>query len=882
MVSLPLGTLTLDLVANIQRLTAGLDRAQAQMTQFQDKISTAASAFTKFGAAYLTFQTLSTAINTVISSLDRLGSLGEIGEQIGATAEQLQALRGLAVGAGIEPQQMEQAFGKLSTAIGEAAAGSEQAQQKFERLGVSFRTATGEVRDSWSVFIDVAHRAAEAGTATEALRIAAEAFGERGGRRMVPLLQEIANQSGNLRQRLIEAGLILGDDLVKASDDAGDAIARLGLVITNMFDSTLANLAPWIQKMSEGLESAFRDFGQRARILPVPIESQQDTAQFWLQRELDNVAAYDRQIAALQERLAQLSNQYREMQDAGRTGLFGGTAQIRDTENRITAITQELVELFNKADLSTAKIRELMLEVGRLSSARIPDFQTTPGAEPEGPSDTGGPSRVLQDLRAQAVEAEREARESVSATLQALRSDMSARESAARSRRQSGESEAQKRLNEQQREFNELLREMETLYKAARSPAEEYSATLGRVSEAISKRAFAPDMEGVRNSFAAAGKASADYLQSVLQAGDAPGSAMDTIRERLAQLRDQWVSAGVSAEEAGARMEGGLQAAMRPFEDVARRVFESTREPMEEFRKAAQEINDAFAAGAFTAQLGGGETAMRGLAEAAGQAAAAVDQIGGNTGPIVEEFRQRITELGQEMIRTGELAEENFPQFIERAMRKASEAMQNSPYQLQVRAIRQATDTIMRDIEDAFLDMSGNVMDTVNNLLESILKTFQRLAFRTFIEPALQNLLNIGMKALMSGFAPSVGGGFKSAHGNIFANHNVVPFAQGGVVSSPSLFSFGSIAEAGRPEMIAPLFRDSAGDLGVKARVDAAPVVVNIYNNGDNQVRTETRDGANGREIDVYIERAVDRGLVEGRFDRSLGTSFGLRRSGVR
>ena len=63
---------------------------------------------------------------------------------------------------------------------------------------------------------------------------------------------------------------------------------------------------------------------------------------------------------------------------------------------------------------------------------------------------------------------------------------------------------------------------------------------------------------------------------------------------------------------------------------------------------------------------------------------------------------------------------------------------------------------------------------------------------------------------------------FKNAKGNAFAKNGIVPFAQGGVVSQPTIFPYakggiGLMGEAG-PEAIMPLKRGSDGRLGVEAK----------------------------------------------------------------
>ena len=68
------------------------------------------------------------------------------------------------------------------------------------------------------------------------------------------------------------------------------------------------------------------------------------------------------------------------------------------------------------------------------------------------------------------------------------------------------------------------------------------------------------------------------------------------------------------------------------------------------------------------------------------------------------------------------------------------------------------------------------------------------------------------------------------AKGGAFERGEVIPFARGGVVSSPTLFPLGMMGEAG-PEAIMPLRRLSSGELGVAAGGGgrSASVVINNH-----------------------------------------------------
>jgi len=100
-----------------------------------------------------------------------------------------------------------------------------------------------------------------------------------------------------------------------------------------------------------------------------------------------------------------------------------------------------------------------------------------------------------------------------------------------------------------------------------------------------------------------------------------------------------------------------------------------------------------------------------------------------------------------------------------------------------------------------------------------------------------------GLASLLPIFASMVA----SADGNVFKGGNVVPFARGGVVSSPTIFpmrtGMGLMGEAG-PEAIMPLKRGPDGKLGVVAEVGhsggAVTVVQNI--NVQGQVDQRTRN----------------------------------------
>ena len=95
-----------------------------------------------------------------------------------------------------------------------------------------------------------------------------------------------------------------------------------------------------------------------------------------------------------------------------------------------------------------------------------------------------------------------------------------------------------------------------------------------------------------------------------------------------------------------------------------------------------------------------------------------------------------------------------------------------------------------------------------------------------------QTALTAALKPLGDSIGSLFSGLFANAKGNAFSNGQLLPFADGGVVNSPSLFGMqgggmGLMGEAG-PEAIMPLARAPDGSLGVRGGGGTSNVTINI------------------------------------------------------
>jgi phage-related minor tail protein len=129
--------------------------------------------------------------------------------------------------------------------------------------------------------------------------------------------------------------------------------------------------------------------------------------------------------------------------------------------------------------------------------------------------------------------------------------------------------------------------------------------------------------------------------------------------------------------------------------------------------------------------------------------------------------------------------------------------------------------------------------------------------------------LRLSSLALNAAFKP-LEQGFSTLFRGMFTNTNpapqpapMIPFASGGVISTPSYFPLGAnmgLAGERGAEAIMPLARGADGKLGVAAQTQAAPVSVTV--------NIAAQDAASFRRSEAYVSGAIARAVARG--NRSL------------
>lgn len=181
-----------------------------------------------------------------------------------------------------------------------------------------------------------------------------------------------------------------------------------------------------------------------------------------------------------------------------------------------------------------------------------------------------------------------------------------------------------------------------------------------------------------------------------------------------------------------------------------------------------------------------------------------------------------------------------------------------------------------RNMADAFTDFAMGVETDAGKMAEAFIADILRMIVQAQMLQAVQSAMGL----------------FGFAKGGVF-DGGVQPFADGGVVNSPTFFKFASgggfknglMGEAG-PEAILPLKRGSDGKLGVSMNSTGGNnVVVNVHEAPGTQARVQQGTDAQGNmTLDIIVEQIEGKmasNLARGRsqIGNTMENVYGLNRA---
>jgi lambda family phage tail tape measure protein len=264
-----LGSLNIDLNANIIKFQAAMEKAAYLANQNMEKVAKAAGSaesaikglegmLGKVGVAMGTLGiigSVSGLISLAKDSIAGAAELKDLSEQTGASVEALSALKAVAKLAGMDLKDAGAGASKLSKAMADAQGGSEKQVATFKRLGVTYVDATGKLRPVGDVMLDVGRKFADTENGAGKTALAMDLMGKKGAA-MIPMLQELAER-GNVEGKVTTELAEKADHLEKTwMKMVGKLNSWKGSALETMIPM-LERIIPMLPTMATGLIGFF-------------------------------------------------------------------------------------------------------------------------------------------------------------------------------------------------------------------------------------------------------------------------------------------------------------------------------------------------------------------------------------------------------------------------------------------------------------------------------------------------------------------------------------------------------------------------------------------------------------------------------------------------
>lgn len=259
-----IGALRVTLGLNSASFEAGTKRAISQMNKVEAAgFATGRALRGLVGIAFSVGWALAgmISVQSVRTALEYAGSIAQVSRQLGVTTTELQTYRYAATQLNLTTEEMERGLGKLTLAIGKAAAGAKTQGDVFRKLGIDIKDADGNIRSTGDVLLELADKLSRIPDPARRAAAVVAVFGEE-GRKLVPLLENGSAGLKKFAEDAEEAGLVLTEGEIAKADETARKIEALTHELKVDFSREVAQNADSIYTLVSALKDLVVWFGK--------------------------------------------------------------------------------------------------------------------------------------------------------------------------------------------------------------------------------------------------------------------------------------------------------------------------------------------------------------------------------------------------------------------------------------------------------------------------------------------------------------------------------------------------------------------------------------------------------------------------------------------
>lgn len=241
------------LITAIDQTRQAFASAKSNLEQLSSVTEKLNGLFGLFGAA----ATLSGFIAIGKKAIEAADGLNDMAQRTGVSVESLSTLRRVAEMSGTSLEGLEKGIKGLSTHMYDAARGSKESADLFSRLGVEVRDASGNLRVTDQVLMEIADRFAAMPDGPEKAALAVKIFG-KAGMDLIPMLNLGAKGINEIRAKFKE----MSSDTAKAADAFNDKLVELKGAFGGVASRLTMQALPAMEKLTDLLLSLVKDGNQ--------------------------------------------------------------------------------------------------------------------------------------------------------------------------------------------------------------------------------------------------------------------------------------------------------------------------------------------------------------------------------------------------------------------------------------------------------------------------------------------------------------------------------------------------------------------------------------------------------------------------------------------
>lgn len=230
----------------------GFQVDQRGLKQAETGISGVIGSFRTFGAV-IAGSAIVRGVSNFVGEIVKVGDeLGKTSKQLGLGVNELQAWQIAAQLSGASTQELTVGLRTLAKNALLAQQGSKQAADAYKSLGVEVEDASGNLKDTNTLFRETGLALGKVTNNTERTALAQQLLG-RSGVKLIPIFEKGEAALDDLLGKLEEYGGGIGPDAVKLSEEAADQFLLFDLATDSLKSKLAVALLPILNQVVGGL-----------------------------------------------------------------------------------------------------------------------------------------------------------------------------------------------------------------------------------------------------------------------------------------------------------------------------------------------------------------------------------------------------------------------------------------------------------------------------------------------------------------------------------------------------------------------------------------------------------------------------------------------------